>query len=240
MKILASDLDGTLVFKEREEKISKKDVQAIQSFQKEGNLFGVCTGRAVNRCVDIKEVMDCDFVIGTSGAHIVDKEGKTIYESIIPYGTIERLYNQFIENSIFICLQADGDGHFSKDVFGFQKTLVDVSDFKDSRIYGISITFESVEKAREINASLSKDYPEIHGHQNGCSIDITHKDCSKGNAVLKLKERYQADCLMAIGDSFNDISMIEAADIGYTFHSSKEDVKKVANQLVDHLYEAIQ
>ena len=42
MKILASDFDNTLFFSDG---VHKEDVEAIRTFQKQGNLFGLCTGR---------------------------------------------------------------------------------------------------------------------------------------------------------------------------------------------------
>ena len=42
MKILASDFDNTLFFRDG---VHKQDVEAIRTFQKQGHLFGLCTGR---------------------------------------------------------------------------------------------------------------------------------------------------------------------------------------------------
>ena len=39
MKLLASDLDGTLFFKHLEKGYKESDIEAIKKFQKEGNLF---------------------------------------------------------------------------------------------------------------------------------------------------------------------------------------------------------
>ncbi|WP_305151900.1 HAD hydrolase family protein [uncultured Dubosiella sp.] len=45
MKWLASDYDGTLYF---EDGYKQEDLEAIRAFQKQGNMFGLCSGR---RCV---------------------------------------------------------------------------------------------------------------------------------------------------------------------------------------------
>lgn len=50
MKLLASDFDGTLLLhpNRNDNIILKNDKKAIKKFQKEGNLFGICTGRSLD------------------------------------------------------------------------------------------------------------------------------------------------------------------------------------------------
>lgn len=51
MKILASDFDNTLFFRDfrndGEGYIKKTDIEKIEDFQGKGNFFGLCTGRAL-------------------------------------------------------------------------------------------------------------------------------------------------------------------------------------------------
>ena len=51
MKMLASDYDGTLYF---EFGYRKTDLEAIRQFQKEGNLFGLCSGRPLSNLWDLE------------------------------------------------------------------------------------------------------------------------------------------------------------------------------------------
>lgn len=50
MKLLASDFDGMLLLhpNRNDNIILKNDKKAIKKFQKEGNLFGICTGRSLD------------------------------------------------------------------------------------------------------------------------------------------------------------------------------------------------
>lgn len=45
LQALASDIDRTLFFQERNPQISIQDCQAIQNYQNQGYLFGLCSGR---------------------------------------------------------------------------------------------------------------------------------------------------------------------------------------------------
>ena len=49
MKLLASDFDNTLWFHDH---MKERDVKTIKEFQKQGNLFGVCTGRCLQGIVN--------------------------------------------------------------------------------------------------------------------------------------------------------------------------------------------
>ena len=60
-------------------------------------------------------------------------------------------------------------------------------------------------------------------------FEITAAGISKGNAALKLKEKYGAKLLVCAGDSNGDISMIKAADIGYAVDNAIDDLKSAAD-----------
>ena len=71
-------------------------------------------------------------------------------------------------------------------------------------------------------------------------IDIVKKGCSKGIAINKVKEAFNIDIIAGIGDSYNDIPMLENADISFTFHSSPDVIKDKATYIVDSICEAIE
>ena len=64
MKALASDFDGTLFFENEISDFRKDDLIAIKRFQKEGHLFGICTGRPLNGIIPhVQDKIDFDFYI---------------------------------------------------------------------------------------------------------------------------------------------------------------------------------
>ena len=75
MKVLASDFDGTLFFKGQ---FKSDDLKQIRMFQKQGHLFGLCTGRPLSGvAAPIQGRLRCDFMILSSGALILDRAGRT-------------------------------------------------------------------------------------------------------------------------------------------------------------------
>lgn len=66
-----------------------------------------------------------------------------------------------------------------------------------------------------------------YNHRDLCMLDILNKGCSKG-AALKLwaeHKGYQPAEVMAIGDNYNDIEMLEFAGHAYLMGNSPEDLR---------------
>ena len=103
MKALASDFDGTLYF---EDGIKENDQQAIVHFQKH-HLFGLCTGRPLIGVQHyIKDCIQPDFYIVSSGACILDKECHVLYEQTISKDLLKDIYQQYHQKAE-VSIQAD-------------------------------------------------------------------------------------------------------------------------------------
>ena len=70
-------------------------------------------------------------------------------------------------------------------------------------------------------------------------MDIVCKGNSKGTGIKFVKKYLKANKIYGIGDSYNDLPMLETVDVSFTFHSSPESVQKQATHLVSGIAEAI-
>lgn len=86
---------------------------------------------------------------------------------------------------------------------------------------------------------MMETHLDLSGHQNKNAIDITSCKCSKGKAVLAFKKYKSVQIMGGVGDSYNDLSMLEAVDQSFTFHTSPITVQKEADHLVDSVAQAI-
>ncbi|MEG2751133.1 MAG: HAD hydrolase family protein, partial [Anaerorhabdus sp.] len=94
MRALASDFDGTIFF---EDGFRDEDLKQIQAYKKQGNMFGICTGRPLADLQrDMTKSLDLDFYICSTGALILDKEFNEIYKSVIERELVEELVNKYI------------------------------------------------------------------------------------------------------------------------------------------------
>jgi len=69
------------------------------------------------------------------------------------------------------------------------------------------------------------EYPE----RDLCIVDILPAGCSKGNALMDLARRRGIGCeeILAIGDNWNDVSMLEAAGSAVLMANAPDDLKEV-------------
>ena len=83
-KMLASDLDGTLLFKG---KVSDENKEALKRFKTNGGIFSLSTGRAYNEIETVIKDMDIrpDYFILNNGALILDDKAEVIHKSDLDY-----------------------------------------------------------------------------------------------------------------------------------------------------------
>lgn len=245
MKIFASDFDNTLFFHDRNNGyIRKEDIEKIKEFQSKGNLFGLCTGRALfDVFFDAKNIIDFDFYILVSGALILDKQYHTLHKATIPFSVIKNMYRHFknkynysplfvTENS-FCCIK--------KRIFDVETNIYQsIDEMSQLEFIGVSYVLDSPEASatvcKELNALFGNT---IIGYQNSSSVDIVLKGNSKGTGINFIKKYLDADTIYGIGDSYNDLPMLDTVDVAFTFHSSPEAVKQQTDYLVDSIAQAI-
>ena len=96
----------------------------------------------------------------------------------------------------------------------------------DPRVVGPGAGIRNMPPGAEIALSRT-EYPE----RDLSIVDILPAGCSKGAALLRLLQRrgLQPAQLMAIGDNFNDVSMLEIAGRAILMENAPADLKSVAS-----------
>ena len=249
-KVFASDFDGTLYFylAEDDRKLPKENVEKIREYQAAGHLFGLCTGRQVGGLTPfITGLVKPDFYITSSGANIVDSDLQGIRKLGVAPDVAQAIIDKYGKDNYRFTLDVEGDiCVFAKmDYPGKYYVIDSVADCPPGLIHQVSIHTESLEEA----ARMSKEINEIWGDsvnafQNVIEIDIAPKGCSKGNGVKFLRE-YMRDTygeikLYGIGDSINDLPLLEASDVSYTFPYAPEELQKKATKVVETIVDALE
>lgn len=237
---LASDFDGTIHFMFDEERFKAADRKAIAEFQKAGNLFGVCTGRSMRGITDV--VVDeflFDFYIFVSGALILDRDLKVIYKKTISRALTQEILEQY-EAHVKLVIQANDTVYCFRNPRPLQVVIETLDDIPGEDIYGLSFATGSPEEANRIAAEVNGTYGHtVRAYANVHNVDIVHKECSKGQAVQIVKECMGLPFIAGIGDSHNDVPMLEMCDCSFTFTYSPESVQEKATYVVDSAAEAV-
>lgn len=118
-----------------------------------------------------------------------------------------------------------------------QTGIVRISDFRNiplsDEIYNIlALSFdpEKLEMGRSYFRNNNQVRMVISADHN---FEVEHPDASKGNALQKLADRLGVSMeeTMAIGDSFNDVSMLSIASHSVAMGNANPDIKKIAKEV---------
>lgn len=241
MPIIFSDVDGTLY---DHSKIPNQQTIEDIKFAKENNAhFNICTGNPYfERMRWLTKLIDVDYLISSSGSHIIDiKNDKTIYSKSIQKLIFNKILtiaksegiqlcfwdenNYFLLNNYSLWNNEILEYHFTneatKKMFPQIYNNEDICPLK-VEIYSKAYNYEKKVK-KELNNlfNLFKDIDGIDITLTSINIEIQAKNVNKGEAILwLLKNVYNnininQNDIMVIGDSNNDYSMIILSNYSY-------------------------
>lgn len=249
VKALASDFDNTLHYKDEEGfgYFKQNDMKAIREFREKGNLFGLCTGRPLYGFEgDMDEGPAVDFVVASTGAIVTKTDHNafiTLKETCI---TTEQVIDiqKMCDGRGVLYIHANGKVYtlfHKRPEYPTQIVLKDPHQLDEKHITAISVWTASLEMAKTLTDEINDAFPNIiNAFQNVNWLDVVCEGVSKGNGALSIKESMHVDMLACIGDSFNDIPMLEKADVAFTFYRADKQVQEKADYLVNSISEAIE
>lgn len=249
-KVFASDFDGTLYFYKAPDpdKLPQESVEKIREYQEAGHLFGLCTGRQVGGLTPfITGHVEPDFFITSSGANIVDRHYEEIRKRGIDPAVAQGIVDLLQPKGFRMTLDVGGDicVFEEMDYPGKYYIIHSVDDIPEGLIHQVSAHTESLEDAAENVALVNELFGDsVTAFQNVVEIDIAPKGCSKGKGVMALREHmkdaYGDFTLFGIGDSINDLPLLEASDVSYTFPYAPEICQRKATKVVDTIVDALE
>lgn len=245
MKILASDFDGTLYFDKIEGHYKKEDIVAIKKFQQAGHKFGVCTGRPYMGIVEfMSKDIDIDFYITNSGACIYDGKGNILIKNDMPVEGVNELLRLYPnQRTVIMCSDKVYVRNDKEKMFGnapFKNTYTN-QDLHSELIFGTSFHFDSNEEAKKAAEYVTKNIEGITAYQNINDVDCVKNGCSKETGLNNLRHLWHVtkEDAACIGDSYNDLPMLNAFENSFTFTYSPDDVQNQAGHVVNQLCDAI-
>ena len=246
MKLLASDFDNTLLFYEG---MKEDDLKAIKNFQKQGHLFGLCTGRTLEGVQRPSKNYDIqyDFYILNTGSYILDRNLNVIFQKKIPLTLVKKL-QKLVGEDIHMSVVLNNTMLIidKQNVSKYPGTRINsLDEIKATEVEACSFHYQSgeIDIAKETINKILKTYgQEISAYQNNEHIDCAAFGCSKGAAIDIITDYFniQKDDIYGIGDSFNDLPMFSHVTHSYTFDYASTDVQKQADHIVHNLKECIE
>ena len=243
-KIIACDLDETLLSDDRT--ISKDNVEAIEKAKELGVKFVPATGRGFNTVGGtLKDLglydLENEYVISYNGGAITENKGsKLLHFEGISFEKASELYKRGLDYDV--CIHV-----YTKDMVYAYKYVQEEKDYLAGRMEITEIFDDNIDflKGQEIVKVLymNTDYQYLKGIENDLKeitgdldvsyssnryIEFNHQGVNKGQGLKKLAELLHVDIkdTIAIGDNFNDLSMIKVAGLGVGGQNTVEEMKK--------------
>lgn len=256
IKLVALDLDGTLF--DNSSRISKRNLTAIRSITGKGIHVVISTGRPFEGIpFDQIKGTGINYAITANGSGIYEiSTGKCLYENAMDEELVTPILNFLLTRDIHIDAFIGGKGYTPIQCVETAQKLTVPSSIKNYIITtrtrldnilqfihenqlkvqkmtlnfypaadGTLIDRETVRKFLVSNPSITT----VCGGYN--NLEFTRADANKGVGLRKLAEilGVNPDATMAIGDTENDLAIIEAAGIGVAMGNATDAVKARAD-----------
>lgn len=186
-----------------------------------------------------KNGLSLDFIVASSGALVLSR-GRVLESHPLGNQVLRRLLEGFPEVATGIQTSTRFAVNFGPT--SPNQTRVESFDIPLGEVaYAMSLNFGGEEAAAAGVGTIRKEFGgDLQAFQNVGSVDVVARGCSKGHGLEVVRENLGPDVLAGIGDSCNDVSLLDAADIAYTFEASPEEVCKHADRLVGSVAEALE
>lgn len=250
-KIIACDLDETLLTADK--KLSEENIAAIKAATEKGVHFVPTTGRGYRSVRNtLKELglldMANEYIISFNGAAITENSGERLlsfdglsydiandlflrgfnYDVCTHIYTLEKVYvsNYFEDEKVFLKGRMAVEETFEKNLqFVAGEKIPKLLYTNTNHDYLLHIRDEMADIADELEISFSSNR----------YIEFNRKNVSKGYGLRKLAELLGVSIeeTIAIGDNFNDLTMIEEAGLGISVSNGVKELKERAGFITE-------
>ncbi len=254
MKLITSDLDGTMM--RPDSTISDYSKNVVRAAINSGKcIFVPCTGRCYrSAATQIGDVEEIRYFITSNGCFVYDrKEDQILHDHVLPAELAYEIYKDCVDLDGAIEYYSGLDSYLEEEKFpmalkGFNKelaenlyatTLAVKSPEEDIRSGKIKVNkynllFHSAEDKQKIYDKYIQREDVIVTIPTVYNLEIFYAGCDKDTGIRLISEieGIAHEDTIAIGDSFNDIAMIQYAQLGAAVGNAMDALKEVADRII--------
>lgn len=242
---IVTDMDGT--FLPDNKKINQTDLQKVREFEKCGGKFTIATGRTLQSVSNYIDVLKPNMpVIMYNGSVIYDfVEQRVLYSVALPESIVNFVKEVIEEIPEIACeiLRLD-------NIYIVRDNIYEQNHTKICNVKPVYCDIEEVPKGEWLKILFAMGSKEMDRFEKFISerevegvyfvrssehyYEILPANSSKGAALkeyvklLGLEDKY----IISAGDFYNDIEMIEFADLGTATANAQEEVKDKADMVL--------
>lgn len=245
-RLLVLDLDGTLTNSRKE--ITERNREALLRAQEAGVKVVLASGRPTYGIAPLADALQLDhfggFVLAYNGGEIIDwKTKELLYANVLPEEVLPVLYRKASAHGLPI-LSYDGeniltehpdDVYVGKEAFLNKMPVKTAVDFLSELprpvpkclIVGDPDRLIPVES--ELSLELQQKISVYRSEPYFLELVPLGIDKARSLAVLLEKLGMTREEMVAVGDGYNDLSMIQYAGMGVAMANAQEPVRKAAD-----------
>ncbi|HWZ41971.1 MAG TPA: Cof-type HAD-IIB family hydrolase [Candidatus Saccharimonadales bacterium] len=251
IRLLAIDIDGTLL--DQHFQISARNLAAIRAAHDAGIQILLATGRRHQFALPIAQELGVPVsIISSNGALVRSSTGAVFHTDRLPAATAVKLILHMDEYRGHAVLTFDRQG---QDALVLERTdelshsiarwieknsghiryVVPLEDaLTEDPIQVMYCGGVARMKAAQDHLAGFPFYGEItllrtqYDHRDLCLLDILNRNCTKGHALRLWAEHHgiAPEQVMAIGDNYNDLEMLEFAGLPVIMGNAADDLKQ--------------
>jgi len=225
------DLDGTILY---EGKPVKGVMESIKLLKENNHDVAIATGRSPLLLYDIDKILNVDYLILANGGY-VKANNKVIYERYIPNEMVKimmqysdsKRFDLVIEyDDVYLAYRKDTDipDRFC-NVFKIDLPALDRTFYPNRNVFSM-LMFDK-KKMEDMRRVL----PELQFNLSSeLGFDVNTNGGLKADGINALAKHlgYNVKDVYAIGDGYNDISMIQLVGHGIAMENAGNELKQVA------------
>jgi Cof subfamily protein (haloacid dehalogenase superfamily) len=238
-KLIFLDLDGTIIDHKKHE-VPESTIKTIKRLQEKGHKVIIATGRPPSLFYGIDKQLNIDSYIAANGRYVV-YEGKELLNDFIDKTLVRNFVKDMNLQGFDVAFETKSDYAVNTKNTSFPDQFSDyfhleypkvIEDFHvDSEVLQMVLFTDNGDLE-----SLSSNYPELEFNLS-CpyGIDVNLKGGMKdiGINIICNYLNIPIDQTIAVGDGYNDISMIQKAGIGIAMGNARDALKDVADYVTD-------
>lgn len=225
IKLIALDMDGTLLTSKDE--VSEANKIAIKKARNKGVAVMISTGRWLDTCYPFAEMLELDTpLITVNGGEIWSAKKELIERHVHEPMIMEEMWKLGRDVGVNMWIVS------TEKVFNGGDYPEDFSAYKWLKI---GFSSEDLSQLESIRKGLA-NYDDLElTNSLPTNIEVNPLGVNKASGLVRVcKElNISMDEVMAVGDSLNDIKMIEKAGIGVAMGNAQAKIKEVADFTTD-------
>lgn len=253
IRLVAADMDGTLLNRERQ--ITQYTQDVIRRAVSQGVIFAPATGRAVNALPqELKDMKEIRYGIFSNGATIYDlKEKKVLYKNQFEQKRILELMDFLKQFDVMQSYSLNGQSYATKAdmenvdyyqldpntqaiIHNSRKLVDDLEGFlkehdESDTVEKITLLFRTMEERAKVWKVLEEFDDIQYSSSLPKNIEISKKGCNKGDGLLHLAQSLgiKQEETMGCGDADNDRELLECAGFSVAMENGLDSMKAIAD-----------